>query len=158
MSIHRCPDLLEFTSILKNCISLNESLPLTVSTLVIAISMTKKHLISLDTFLTFEQKELLKFLKLSDFDPCKRHLPLLKVSEIDQKKVIDFIWRYGGDVDVDGISWVEQQSEQVNEIRSWDFGNINAKVKQFEDEWDQSRMYFGRRYQEACDEIETDDF
>ena len=102
----------------------------------------------------FEQKQLLKFLNLSDFDPRNRHLPLLKVSEIDEKKVIDFIWRYGGDVDADGNSWAEQQSEQVNDIRTWDLGNIKAKVKQFKDEWDQSEMYFGPRYGEAFGEIE----
>ena len=66
----------------------------------------------------------------------------LKPSEVENKTILEFIERYGGDMDGTGASWGEQQLELLNQVQNWKLEEIEAKVALFRDEWNDSWMAF----------------
>jgi hypothetical protein len=88
--------------------------------------------------------ELLKVLYSSSwnsylYSSCLRPL---KPSEVDNKTVVEFIDRYGGDMDGNGDSWGEQQLELLYQVQNWKLEEIEAKVALYRDEWNGSWMAF----------------
>jgi hypothetical protein len=59
----------------------------------------------------------------------------LRRDEIDNRDLVAFIRKYGGDADGNADSWGEIQLQFVLDIRNWKLEEIQAKVAQCEAEW-----------------------
>jgi hypothetical protein len=72
----------------------------------------------------------------------------LKPSEVENKTIVEFIERYGGDMDGTGVSWGEQQLELLSQVQNWKLEEIEAKVALYRDEWNDSWMAFNSKCRE----------
>jgi hypothetical protein len=91
-----------------------------------------------------DRSELLKLLYPSSWashlhSSCLRPL---KSSEVENKTIVEFIERYGGDMDGTGVSWGEQQLELLNQVQNWTLEEIETKIALYSDEWNASWMAF----------------
>ena len=109
-----------------------------------SIATAQQHVALLGQIVYLDMSELLTVLYPSSWAShmYSSHLRPLKPSEVENNTIVEFIERYGGDMDGTGASWGEQQLELLNQVQNWKLEEIEAKVALFRDEWNDSWMAF----------------
>jgi hypothetical protein len=59
--------------------------------------------------------------------------------------IVEFIQKYGGNLDAEGLFWVEQQMESINHIETWKLDEVIAKEERYRDQWKIMEVEFFHR-------------